>query len=190
MCGSMGDICFGALTLIRGSSQRGCSFLCRFRLRGGGTFGDLCARLVLSRSVRLRLGWRHSCLRRGRGRQGEARDLGVGVGVLHAQPQVAPQHGHRVHVEPAPAGGSAQIVIDEATFTIPLEDAIDVRAERARLAKALTAAEKERDALAKRLGSPGFAEKAKPEAIDKARADHAERSAEAERVGAALARLG
>ena len=94
-----------------------------------------------------------------------------------------------VRVDPAPAGGSAQIVIDEATFTIPLEGAIDVAAERARLAKALAAAEKERDALARRLESPGFAEKAKPEAVDKARADHAERSAEAERIGAALERL-
>ncbi|MEY3267674.1 MAG: hypothetical protein RL480_434, partial [Pseudomonadota bacterium] len=37
---------------------------------------------------------------------------------------------------------------------------------------------------------PGFAEKAKPEAVEKAREDHAARSAEAERLGAALARLG
>ncbi|HVL78482.1 MAG TPA: hypothetical protein VM346_04250 [Sphingomicrobium sp.] len=32
--------------------------------------------------------------------------------------------------------------------------------------------------------------RAKPEAVDKARADHAERAAEAERLAAALARLG
>ena len=76
-----------------------------------------------------------------------------------------------------------------ATFVIPLEGVIDIAAERGRLAKALAAAEKERDALARRLASPGFAEKAKPEAVEKARADHAERSAEAERIGAALGRL-
>ncbi|ARS27150.1 valine--tRNA ligase [Sphingomonas sp. KC8] len=95
-----------------------------------------------------------------------------------------------VRVDPAPAGGAAQLVVDEATFVLPLEGVIDLAAEKARLAKAIAGAEKERDALAKRLGSPGFAEKAKPEAVAKARADHAERSAEAERLGAALARLG
>ncbi len=90
---------------------------------------------------------------------------------------------------PAPAGGAAQIVMDGATFILPLEGVIDIATERARLAKAIAQAEKERDALARRLDSPGFIEKAKPDAIEKARADHAERSAEADRIGAALARL-
>jgi valyl-tRNA synthetase len=67
---------------------------------------------------------------------------------------------------------------------------IDVAAEKARLAKALAASEKERDSLDKRLSNPAFVEKAKPEAIDKARADHAHHSAEATRLAAALARLG
>ena len=90
----------------------------------------------------------------------------------------------------APSGGSAQVVVDEATFVMPLEGVIDLAAERARLAKSAEGAEKERDALAKRLDSPGFVEKAKPEAVEKARADHADRSVEAERLRAALARLG
>jgi valyl-tRNA synthetase len=72
----------------------------------------------------------------------------------------------------------------------PLEGVIDLSAERARLSKAIEGAEKERDALDKRLSNPGFVEKAKPEAVEKARADHADRSAEAERLKAALARLG
>ena len=63
-------------------------------------------------------------------------------------------------------------------------------AEKARLEKAIATAVKERDALAGRLNSPGFSEKAKPEAVEKARDDHAARSAEADRLGAALARLG
>ena len=91
---------------------------------------------------------------------------------------------------PAPAGGSAQIVVDEATYTIPLDGVVDLAAERARLAKNAATAEKERDALAARLASPGFTDKAKPEAVDKARADHAARTAEAERLRAALVRLG
>jgi valyl-tRNA synthetase len=90
----------------------------------------------------------------------------------------------------APAGGSLQIVVDEATFVIPLGDVVDLEAEKARLTKAIAAAEKERDGLAGRLGNPSFVERAKPEAVDKARADHAEKAAEAERLSAALTRLG
>jgi valyl-tRNA synthetase len=90
----------------------------------------------------------------------------------------------------APAGAAAQIVVDEATFVLPLEGVIDIEAERARLAKGKAAAEKERDGLAGRLSNPSFVERAKPEAVEKARADHAEKAAEAERLGAALARLG
>ncbi len=90
----------------------------------------------------------------------------------------------------APAGGAAQLVVDEATFVLPLEGVIDLDAERARLAKGIAAAEKERDSLAARLGNASFVERAKPEAIEKARADHADKSAEAERLSAALARLG
>jgi valyl-tRNA synthetase len=87
-------------------------------------------------------------------------------------------------------GGAAQIVVDEATFVLPLEGVIDLAAEKARLAKAREAAIKERDALAGRLGNPSFVERAKPEAVAKAREDHAEKSAEADRLEAALARLG
>ncbi|WP_374552853.1 valine--tRNA ligase [Sphingobium yanoikuyae] len=88
------------------------------------------------------------------------------------------------------AGGAAQIVVDEATFILPLEGVIDIAAEKTRLEKALAAAAKERDALGGRLSNPAFVEKAKPEAVAKAREDHAEKTAEAERLKAALDRLG
>ncbi|MET0377333.1 MAG: valine--tRNA ligase, partial [Rhizorhabdus sp.] len=90
----------------------------------------------------------------------------------------------------APAGSAAQVVVDEATYVLPLDGVIDLEAERARLAKGIAAAAKERDGLAARLGNPAFVEKAKPEALEKARRDHAEKSLEAEQLGAALARLG
>ncbi|HEY6916933.1 MAG TPA: valine--tRNA ligase, partial [Allosphingosinicella sp.] len=79
-----------------------------------------------------------------------------------------------ISLDPAPAGGAAQVVVDEATFVLPLEGVIDVAAEKTRLEKALQAAEKERDSLAGRLNNPSFVEKAKPEAVEKARADHAD----------------
>ncbi len=88
------------------------------------------------------------------------------------------------------AGGAAQVVVDEATFVLPLEGVIDLDAERQRLTKAIAAVEKERDALGGRLGNASFVERAKPEAVEKARADHADKMAEAARLHAALGRLG
>ncbi len=95
-----------------------------------------------------------------------------------------------ISFDPAPAGASAQLVVEGETITVPLEGVIDTAAERDRLSKALAAAVKERDGLAGRLGNPSFVERAKPEAVDKARADHAAKEAEADRLTAALARLG
>ncbi len=86
--------------------------------------------------------------------------------------------------------GTAQVVVGEATYVLLVGEHIDLATERARLAKAIAAAEKERDGLAARLGNPSFTERAKPDAVEKARADHAERAAEAERLRAALGRLG
>jgi len=95
-----------------------------------------------------------------------------------------------ISFDPAPAGASAQLVVEGETITVPLEGVIDIAAERDRLTKALAAAAKERDGLAGRLNNPSFVERAKPEAVEKARADHAAKEAEADRLTAALARLG
>ncbi len=82
----------------------------------------------------------------------------------------------------APECGSVQLVVDEATFVLPLAGVIDLDAERARISKAIEAATKEAASLAGRLSNAAF--------VEKARADHAEKTAEAERLTAALARLG
>ncbi|OYX47476.1 MAG: valine--tRNA ligase [Sphingomonadales bacterium 32-64-22] len=90
----------------------------------------------------------------------------------------------------APAGAAMQVAAMEDVFLIPLEGVVDLDAERARLTKALEASQKEFKSLDGRLSNPAFAEKAKPEAVDKARADHAHHAGEIERLTAALARLG
>ncbi len=94
-----------------------------------------------------------------------------------------------ISFDPAPAGASAQLVVEGETITVPLEGVIDLAAERERLSKALAAATKERDSLAARLSNANFVERAKPEAVEKARADHEAKAAEADRLTAALARL-
>ena len=86
--------------------------------------------------------------------------------------------------------GEAQVIAGGTTYVLQLAGLIDIAAEKARLEKALAASHKEASSLAARLSNPAFAEKAKPEAVEKARADHAHPAAEAERLAAALARLG
>ncbi|MBK6800526.1 MAG: valine--tRNA ligase [Novosphingobium sp.] len=90
----------------------------------------------------------------------------------------------------APEGAAMQVGAGDANLIVPLEGVIDIAAEKARLAKALEVSTKEAKSLEGRLSNPSFVEKAKPEAVEKARADHAMHKAEAERLAAALARLG
>ena len=91
---------------------------------------------------------------------------------------------------PASGGAAMQIGVGEDVFVIPLEGIVDIEAEKARLEKALQASAKEARSLEGRLGNANFVERAKPEAVEKARADHAHHAAEVERLTAALARLG
>jgi len=83
-----------------------------------------------------------------------------------------------------------QVTVLDMTIALQLKGVIDIKAEKMRISRLLEVSEKERDSLAKRLENPNFVEKAKPEAVDKARADHAHHQGEAERLAAALARLG
>ncbi|WP_375289575.1 valine--tRNA ligase [Qipengyuania sp.] len=89
-----------------------------------------------------------------------------------------------------PAGAAMQVTAGEDVFIVPLEGVIDIAAEKARLEKALAASQKEAKSLEGRLNNANFVERAKPEAVEKARADHAHHAAEAERLEAALTRLG
>jgi valyl-tRNA synthetase len=95
-----------------------------------------------------------------------------------------------VTIGEAPAGPAMQVTAGEDVFVIPLEGIVDIAAEKARLEKALATSTKEAKSLEGRLANPAFAEKAKPEAVEKVRADLAHHAGEVERLTAALARLG
>ncbi|WP_143736844.1 valine--tRNA ligase [Erythrobacter tepidarius] len=95
-----------------------------------------------------------------------------------------------VTIGEAPAGPAMQVIAGEDVFVIPLEGIIDIAAEKARLEKALATSQKEAKSLEARLANPAFVEKARPEAIEKARADLAHHTGEIARLTAALARLG
>ncbi|MGB3471081.1 MAG: valine--tRNA ligase [Erythrobacter sp.] len=99
-----------------------------------------------------------------------------------------------VTVGEAPAGAAMQVTASCAggsdVFVVPLEGIIDIAEEKTRLEKALAASQKEAKSLEGRLGNANFVERAKPEAVEKAKADFAHHSGEVERLQGALARLG
>ena len=78
-----------------------------------------------------------------------------------------------------------------STFALPLEGVIDLeRRESAPSTRPRLLPKRSATASRPRLANPNFTERAKPEAVEKARSDHEEKSAEAERYRAALERLG
>jgi valyl-tRNA synthetase len=93
-------------------------------------------------------------------------------------------------IETKHARKGIQIAMPGMLAILELEGVIDFEAEKGRLLKGAEAAEKERDSLAQRLSNPNFTERAKPEAVEKARSDHEAKAAEADRLRAALQRLG
>ncbi|MEM9286911.1 MAG: valine--tRNA ligase [Pseudomonadota bacterium] len=89
-----------------------------------------------------------------------------------------------------PDGAAVQVVVREATFALPLEGVIDIGAEKARLNKAIERAQKDAKSIAGRLGNEKFLAKAPAAVIEENRAKLAAHEAEAEKLEAALARLG
>uniref|UniRef100_UPI00135781C7 class I tRNA ligase family protein n=1 Tax=Geminicoccus flavidas TaxID=2506407 RepID=UPI00135781C7 len=88
-----------------------------------------------------------------------------------------------------PEGGVAQLVVDEATFVLPLGSSIDLDAERKRLAKEIEKARKDSAAAAGRLRNPGFLAKADPDVVEETRARVGELDQRAARLEKALAAL-
>jgi valyl-tRNA synthetase len=77
----------------------------------------------------------------------------------------------------------------DISLEFDLSGAIDVAAERARLAKDRAAAVKDLEANERKLGNEAFVAKAAPAAVEKARARLAAAQAELARIDAALATL-
>jgi valyl-tRNA synthetase len=84
---------------------------------------------------------------------------------------------------------SAQLVIGEAIFALPLGGVIDLDIERARLEKEIAKHDDEIAKVDRKLGNPQFVAKAPAEVIEEQHARRAEAAAMRERVVQALARL-
>jgi valyl-tRNA synthetase len=85
--------------------------------------------------------------------------------------------------------GSAQTVLGEATFALPLADVIDIAAERARLQKEIAKTEGEIKKLSGKLNNEGFLAKAPEAVVAENRARLSEEEARRDKLNSALARL-
>ena len=89
----------------------------------------------------------------------------------------------------APMNGAIQIVLGEATISMPLAGVIDIVAERGRLAKEVDKAAREIAKIEAKLGNEQFMAKAKEEVIEEQRERLAEATQLRAKTEAALARL-
>ncbi len=94
-----------------------------------------------------------------------------------------------INLAHVPLKGAAQIMVGEATVSMPLAGIIDLDAERARLAKEGDKAAKEIARIEAKLGNQQFMAKAPEEVVAEQRERLAEATQMRERIGAALARL-
>ena len=94
-----------------------------------------------------------------------------------------------INLARAPLKGAAQILVGEATVSMPLAGIIDMDAERARLGKDRDKAAKEIARIEAKLGNEQFMAKAPEEVVAEQRERLAEETQLRERIEAALARL-
>jgi len=96
-------------------------------------------------------------------------------------------------VDPAseqPAEGVVRLVVDEAIEALlPLSEMVDAAKERARLGKQKAKLEADIEKISNRLNAPGFADKAPPAIIDKAKNELKDFSEQLDGVLSALEQL-
>jgi valyl-tRNA synthetase len=96
----------------------------------------------------------------------------------------------RIEASQAPAvRGSLQVVVDEATFVLPLAGVIDLEQERQRLGKELARAEAEIARFDQKLANPKFLDRAPAEVVEEQRSRRAEAEQTRAKLQAALARI-
>ena len=88
-----------------------------------------------------------------------------------------------------PSSGIVPVVVDEAIFVLSVGDAIDLSAERHRLAKEIDKANKDAAAARGRLSNPGFLAKADPDVVAETRIRVEDLTNRAGRLANALAAL-
>jgi valyl-tRNA synthetase len=89
---------------------------------------------------------------------------------------------------PAPRG-AVQVVVDEATYALPLAGVVDLEQERRRLDRELAKAAAQLERFDQKLANPQFLDRAPAEVIEEQRARRAEAEQTRQKLEAALARI-
>jgi valyl-tRNA synthetase len=89
----------------------------------------------------------------------------------------------------APARGALQVIVDEATFALPVAGVIDLDEERKRLDKELAKAVAELERFDQKLANPKFLERAPADVIEEQRSRRAEVEQTRQKLEAARARI-
>ncbi|MFQ5959646.1 MAG: class I tRNA ligase family protein, partial [Alphaproteobacteria bacterium] len=88
-----------------------------------------------------------------------------------------------------PPAGSAQLVVDEATFALPLAEVIDIGEEKARLARQMGKFDGEIALIDRKLANENFTARAPEHVVEEQRERRAEAEAARAKLAAALDRL-
>jgi valyl-tRNA synthetase len=89
----------------------------------------------------------------------------------------------------SPARGGLQVIVDEATFALPLAGVIDLDEERKRLDKELAKTMAEIERFDQKLGNPKFLERAPADVVEEQRSRRAEVEQTRQKLEAARARI-
>jgi valyl-tRNA synthetase len=92
-------------------------------------------------------------------------------------------------VDGAPPKGALQLIVDEATFALPLAGVIDLDEERRRLDRELAKATAELERYDQKLANPKFLERAPADVVDEQRLRRAEAEQVRQKLAAARARI-
>jgi valyl-tRNA synthetase len=85
--------------------------------------------------------------------------------------------------------GAVQVIVDEATYFLPVGDVIDVSLETDRLTKEIAKAEKEIALVTKKLSNEKFTSRAPAEVVEENRERQAEYESIRDKLTEALARI-
>ena len=84
---------------------------------------------------------------------------------------------------------SVQVIVDEASYAMPVGDVVDLDAERQRLGREVTKLQGEAGKLKAKLGNAAFLERAPEAVVEEQRERLADAEATAARLAAALSRI-
>ena len=159
----------------------------RRRGRGRDRLADPRDRRAARRAQRARRAARHQAA--ARGPRCRARDCRAAAASIATPCSASPGSATSARPRGRRRKGALQVIVDEATFALPLAGVIDLDEERRRLDKELAKATAELERYDQKLANPKFLERAPAEVVDEQRSRRAEAEQTRQKLAAARARI-